>query len=46
MLIDEAAAVVYFIVQNHVQILLGRVLGNFGDCEFLGHCGGRCSMRG
>lgn len=42
MLIDERTAVVDLIVDNHVQVLLGVVIGDLLEGEFLvgGHCDG------
>lgn len=40
MLIHEARAVVDLVMDDHVDVLLGRVLGDVGNGEFLGfrHC--------
>lgn len=42
MFIHEAATVVHFIVDYHVQVLLGIVLRHFRERELLafGHCSG------
>lgn len=45
MLVHKAADIVDFVMYNHVQVLLGRVLGNVGESEFLGHFGGRTVRR-
>jgi hypothetical protein len=40
-LIDERTAVVDLVVNDHVQVLLGVVLGNLLESEFFGrHYGG------
>lgn len=39
-LIHKATNIVDFVMHNHEQVLLGGMLGNIGEGEFLGHRGG------
>ena len=37
MFVHEAGSIVDLVVDDHVDIFLGVVLGNFSVCEFLRH---------
>jgi hypothetical protein len=39
-LVDERAGIVDLVVHDHVEVLLGGVLGHLGVGEFLRHFGG------